>query len=300
MTRRVPNSLSIAIDAMADLMIATTTMAAASVGLATVCGWKGYPRSGQSTILALTIAVSAMFAFLFYAAGRLYWARWIPDSAVIAWSNLTPLFAAAATGWVFRLPNTPLWRRATLAGLLGLACLAAVLWPFLGIWLRPTLPAGHKVVRGITRQTSWATCSPAAASTFFRFSGIEATEAALIPLCLTDASGTPTLGLYRGVKRIANQQGRDAQAVLMSMDELEKNHAWPLLIMVKLPEAGFRESTYVTEWGWVPGLGHTVVILGRNEEGHYAIGDPAVGAELWSAADLNVLWHGDAIRLVTD
>ncbi|TWT83236.1 hypothetical protein CA13_47010 [Planctomycetes bacterium CA13] len=281
---------------MDDLGIATATILSLSLVVGLVCGGRFYPQEGQKPILAITLVVSAMFAFLFYAAGRLFWARWIENSAVIEWSNWTPLLAAAAAGWVFRLPQTPLWRRVGLSLLLGLAAVLAGLWPFLGIWLRPATPAGHQLAQGITLQTSWATCSPAAASTFLRAGGIEATEQDLIPLCLTDSSGTPTLGLYRGVKLMANQNGRDVQAVSMTLDQLESDDDWPVLIMVKLPEFGVDLSLYADQWGWIPGLGHTVVALGRTPQGHFVIGDPSVGRELWTRENLEVLWHGDAIR----
>ncbi len=43
---------------------------------------------------------------------------------------------------------------------------------------------------------------------FFRDEGIRVSEVEMVPLCLTDYAGTPTLGLYRGVKLIANRHDR--------------------------------------------------------------------------------------------
>tara|TARA_R110002073_G_scaffold80550_2_gene194020 strand:- start:3850 stop:4755 length:906 start_codon:yes stop_codon:yes gene_type:complete len=253
-------------------------------------------RQGQGVVLMLTIVVTCMFAFLFYSAGRLYWAKWIDDSAVIVWSNFTPLLAAIAAGIVYRLPNTPHWRQSLLAMSLGFASLATVLWPFVGVWLRPPPEGGDEVFRGITLQTSWATCSPCAAATFLRAGGIEASEKELIPLCLTDESGTPTLGLFRGVKWMANRHHRDVQALTLSLDQLESENIWPVLIMVELPISGVDDPRYADQWGWVPGLGHSVVLLGKNSRGGFVVADPAVGAEIWTRADLEVLWHGNAIR----
>jgi len=280
--------------------MAMISIAAVLIGFATASNYvAGKLQHGQSIILALTIVVVGMITFLYYAAGRLFWARLIEDSAVIVWSNLTPLFAAMAAGLVYRLPKTPLWRRLLLSASLSVAAVMAVLWPFMNIWLRPPLPAGNKVRSGVTMQTAWATCSPAAASTFLRAGGIEATEAEMIPLCLTDRSGTPTLGLYRGVKLAANANERDLEAIWMTQQELESNQQWPLLVPVELPESGINNPSYEEDWGWIPGLGHSVVIFGRvADTGHFRVGDPSIGAELWTIEDMQVLWHGGAIRFL--
>ncbi|TWU44851.1 hypothetical protein Q31b_00210 [Novipirellula aureliae] len=283
-----------------DLIFAMVTMGIAAIAAGVIASTKqvaGKLQQGQSMILALTVVVVGMFTFLFYAAGRMFWARFIEDSAVIVWSNFTPLFAAVSAGLVFRLPKTPLWRRILLFVSLSIAAVLAVLWPFLNIWLRPPLPAGNEVHSGVTMQTAWATCSPAAASTFLRAGGIEVTEGDLIPLCLTDRSGTPTLGLYRGLKLAANANQRDVEAVSMTHEELASNQEWPLLITVQLPASGVENPSYEEDWGWIPGLGHSVVVFGRiADTGHYRIGDPSIGAELWTSVDMQVLWHGDAIR----
>ena len=251
----------------------------------------------QTQMLWIALTTFGMFAFLLYAAGRLYWAKLIPNSAVIVWSNWTPILASIAAGVCFRLADTPRWRRLAMALSLGGISVAAVFWPFLGIALRPP-PAGGDLWDGpVAMQTSWATCSPAAAATFLNAVGIQVSEAEMIPRCLTDASGTPTLGLYRGVKMVANQHGRDIKVMSGSLEDLIRGQPWPVLLIVELPR-GVQDARYENEWGWIPGLGHSVVALGQDHEGRIIIADPSIGLEAWTVHDMRVLWHGDAIAFV--
>jgi hypothetical protein len=145
-------------------------------------------------------------------------------------------------------------------------------------------------------QTSWATCSPAAAATLLRAEGLATTEAEMIPLCLTDSAGTPTLGLYRGVKLVAEQNGQAVEILDSTVDELLADGDWPVLLAVKLP-FGVDDRRYADQWGWIPGMGHSVVAMGRTADGRVIIGDPSVGLEAWSEDDLRVLWHGDGMRV---
>jgi hypothetical protein len=145
-------------------------------------------------------------------------------------------------------------------------------------------------------QTSWATCSPAAAATLFRGEGITVSEAELIPLCLTDYAGTPTLGLYRGVRLIANQHGREVKLLDGGLPRLIADDDWPVLLSVRLP-FGVEDRRFVEQWGWIPGMGHSIVVLGRTSDGRFVIGDPAAGLEFWSEADLDLLWQGVGMRV---
>ena len=283
---------------MSDLWIAVGVMLVISLSLATAA-W-GLLRNRHRDVQLLVIAAASFgaFAFLFYAAGRLYWASLIQDSAVIIWSNWTPILLAIAAGVFVSLERMPRVRRLVLASLLGVVGVSATIWPFLGIALRPPPPGGNVWMGPVAMQTSWATCSPAAAATFLTAGNISVSEADMVNACLTDSAGTPTLGLYRGLKTTANRHGRDIEAAQLSMTELIGNDRWPLLLMVKLPTTGVDDPRYQQQWGWVPGLGHSVVALGRDPAGFLFIADPAVGLESWTENDLRVLWHGDAIRFV--
>ncbi|MEO9592753.1 peptidase C39 [Rhodopirellula bahusiensis] len=278
-------------------MIAMLVMA----GLSIAAGWFvyaiGYSDKGQRVMLCLSLAVLAMIYFLFYASGQLFWAKWVPDSAAIIYTNFASIFAALAAGWALRLPKTPAWRRGILAVLLGMGSAAAILWPLLSIAIRPAPDGGDQWKNGVAMQTSWATCSPAAAATLYRAEGIKVSESDLIPLCLTDSSGTPTLGLYRGIKLVADREGRSVEVLDETLDEMWSGNDWPVLMAVKLPY-GVDDRRYADQWGWIPGMGHSVVAFGLTSDGQrMLVGDPSVGLEQWSKDDLRVLWHGDGVRV---
>ncbi len=279
-----------------DLWIAIAVMTVLAAAAATIVVTKLYSDAGQLTMLGLAVSAFGMVIFLLYGSGQLFWARLIPVSAAIIYSNLAAIFAAMAAGWAWRLPNTPRWRRATLTTWLSISSIVAILWPLLSIALRPPPPGGDRWVQGVAKQTSWATCSPAAAATLFRAEGIRVSEAELIPLCLTDDAGTPTLGLYRGVKLIANRHDRRVVLLDGGLSRLIADDDWPVLLSVSLP-FGVEDRRFVEQWGWIPGMGHSVVVLGRTNDGRFIVGDPAVGLELWSQADLDLLWQGVGMRV---
>ena len=279
-----------------DLWIAIAVMTVLAATAAALVATRLYSDVGQVTMLGLAMSAFGMVIFLLYGSGQLFWARVIPVSAAIIYSNLAAIFAAMAAGWAWRLPNTPPWRRATLATLLSISSLVAILWPLLSIAVRPPPPGGNQWSKGVAKQTSWATCSPAAAATLFRGEGITVSEAEMIPLCLTDYAGTPTLGLYRGVKLIANRHDRRVTLLDGGFTRLVADDDWPVLLSVRLP-FGVDDRRFVEQWGWIPGMGHSVVVLGRTNDGNFIVGDPAVGLEVWSKADLDLLWQGVGMRV---
>lgn len=282
---------------LSDLFFAAIIMMFLSASAGLFTGFVAYSSKGQRTMLGLAVATLAMVHFLFYGSGQLFWARYVTDSAAIVYTNLAAIFAAMAAGWAWRLPETPVWRRALFATMLAIGSLAAIFWPLLSIAVRPPPTGGDEWQDGVAMQTSWATCSPAAAATLLRAEGIGVSESEMIPLCLTDSSGTPTLGLYRGIKIIANRNGRPVNVINESLDELIATDDWPVLLAVELP-FGSDDTRYATQWGWIPGMGHSVVALGKTPDNKgLLIGDPSVGLEAWSMADLQVLWHGDGIRV---
>lgn len=281
---------------MTDIWVAIVVMSAVSLVTALLAGRYLYVARGQSVMLLFALAVVATFYFLFYGSGQLVWARLVPTSAAIIYTNFAAVFAALAAGWAWRLPNTPGWRRAVIATLMGMTSLLIVCWPLASMALRPPPPGGDDWEDGIAMQSAWATCSPAAAATLLHHEGINVSEKQMVPLCLTDEAGTPTLGLYRGIKLMANDHGRRVQIVDRALDRLLADDSWPVLLSVRLP-FGVADRRFADEWGWIPGMGHSVVALGRSPDGGVVIGDPATGREVWSAADMQLLWHGNGIRL---
>ncbi len=255
-----------------------------------------YTETGQRVVLLLALSVFATVFFQLFLAGQLFWARCVPSSAAIIYTNAAAVFAAMGAGWGWRLPNTPKWRRTTIAIGLGMVSMAAILWPLLSVALRPP-PGGHDEWKGpVAMQSSWATCSPAAAATLLGAEGIAVSERDMIPLCLTDRDGTPTLGLYRGIKLIAQRNSRSVEVVDRSLEKLLRDNDWPVLMAVRLP-VGVEDPRFENEWGWIPGMGHSVVALSRGTDGGFVIADPAVGLELWSESMLQTLWQGNGLRV---
>jgi hypothetical protein len=281
---------------MGDIWVAVLVMSVVSaIAALTAAGYLHTDR-GQRVMLVFALSILATFFFLLYFNGQLFWARIVPSSAAIIYTNLAAVFAGLGAGWGWRLPKTPVWRRGFLAIALGLTSLVAILWPLLSIFLRPP-PEGHDKWMGqVAMQSSWATCSPAAAATLLNAAGIRTSERELIPLCLTDYDGTPTLGLYRGVKLIANRNGRQVEIIDRSLESLLQDDDWPVLISVRLP-FGVDDPRFADEWGWIPGMGHAVVALGRTPDGGFAIGDPAIGLEHWPESKMETLWQGIGLRV---
>jgi hypothetical protein len=72
----------------------------------------------------------------------------------------------------------------------------------------------------------------------------------------------------------------------------------PALLSVELEEGIVVDPRYESTWGWIPGVPHSVVVLGFPSPNHVLVADPATGREIWSLKDLSVLWHGVGVKLV--
>ncbi len=221
---------------MSDLWIAVAVMSvicAAAGGMA--YGILYSEKQPRLIIGLMAMAIMGCVLFLFRLQGHLMWARFVPHSAAIIYTSVSAVLAALAAGWGARIPDIPRWRRLAVSGSLALASLAAILWPMLSIAVRPPPEGQDEWLGPVAIQTSWATCSPAAAATLLRAEKIPASEREMIPLCLTDDAGTPTLGMYRGIKLMANKQNRQVEIVDRSLEQLIAEDDWPVLMAVRLP-----------------------------------------------------------------
>jgi MFS family permease len=281
---------------MGDIWLAVAVMTLIAAGAGLIAARFLSTDQGQRVMLLLALAILSTILFLVYLAGQLFWARIVPSSAAIIYTNLAAVTAALAAGWAARLPRTPAWRRTIMSLALAGAALAFILWPILSIALRPPPEGQNKWEGPVAMQSSWATCSPAAAATLLTAAGIPTSERDMIPLCLTDYDGTPTLGLYRGIKLVAARNNRQVEIVDAGLDRLIAADDWPVLAAVRLPR-GVDDPRFEQEWGWIPGMGHSVVILRRTDEGEFLVADPAVGLELWSESKLQTLWQGSGLRV---
>jgi hypothetical protein len=120
----------------------------------------------------------------------------------------------------------------------------------------------------------------------------------MIGLCLTRTSGTSWYGLYRGLKLKTSGTPWDVRLVSCSLQDLLDNSGKPRILSVRLDKAPGLDPRYEREWGWIPGVQHSVVMFGTIGEHSVNMGDPAAGREQWNIATLKILWHGEAIELV--
>jgi hypothetical protein len=246
---------------------------------------------------AIVVAVAAVWmlvnAFLLTDNPRL--ARILPFSNVIVLGNFQPLAAAMMIGAGWRLLPRSQLRRGTLVSLLVLVCL----WKSYGILLSRA-PEGlrDRWKSGVCIQTSDKTCTAAAAATLLKQAGIAASESEMADLCLT-RGGTMGLGMYRGLKLKTAGTAWDVEPITGSVSQLRAMiGASPAIVSVGVDPGENLDPRYTTEWGWTPGVRHTVVVLNWRDDGKVDIADPSVGREQWFERNLLDLWKGRGFRLV--
>lgn len=222
-------------------------------------------------------------------------ADWLPFSNLIVVANWLPLFAAVLAGITWEKTRDCAWRRLGSTGALGCTAMYALLSPVLG-----TAPeCGNRWDKmGNCLQTTDFTCSAASAATLLNAHGIPASEQEMADLCLT-RHGTSWQGLYRGLKLKTAGTKWDVQVVACSRQEL-RNLSGPMIISVGLESTAPGDSDFTREFGWIPGVNHSVVLLGFTSYGCATIADPTqeLSREQWDDEMLKVLWRGYGIRLV--
>ncbi len=285
----------------ADLWIAIAIVAVIATDLAVFVGWLfRHPHSGKhKNLVPLLLVLSIVLALglLYGTKDRLAWARWLPFSATIIYSNIAVLALAIAAGLAFRLPNRPRWRQVLSATVLALLAIATLVQPLAQPILRPTVGGDVWTDDGVCIQTQPATCSSAAAATLLVTVGIPATEAQMVLWNLNDSSGTASLGLWRGLSLATIGTAWHPRVFTGDVEQLLATGPWPAVLAVGLPPEG-ADPMYQEQHGWAPGFRHSVVLFGVRPDGVVEIGDPSVGREWWTQDDLRVLWRGDAIHLV--
>ena len=221
--------------------------------------------------------------------------QWLPVSNLIVVGNWSLLASCLLAGLVWnRVPACRLRKGLIVSSLLFAGGYSTVA-PLLG---EPPKCDDVWDEVGICHQTTNKTCTAASAATLLRMHGIDATEQEMAELCMT-RNGTTWTGLYRGLKLKTAETPWDVDVVTGGIDNL-RNVDGPLILSVGLEKNAVVDANYESELGWIPGMGHTVVMLGSAKDGQVEIADPApdVGRELWSAEQFLVLWRGCAMRLV--
>lgn len=281
---------------MSDLLIGYVIIAALAAGLLLLTCWASRRLANWQCDVAAVAVVGLLIAYI-----RTIWydprlAELLPFSNLIVLGNWLPLFAAALAGLVWRRTAGARLRRAYTMAELGFVGALAAAFPLLG-----SVPqCGDRWDKlGTCLQTTKFTCSPAAAATLLRKHGINAGEQEMAELCLT-RYGTSWQGLYRGLKLKTAGTAWDVQVCRCSPDELERLGGSPLILSVGLDGSAPADSEFTREFGWVPGVNHSVVLEGFSSNHCANIADPAqeMCREQWDAETLRTLCRGYAFRLV--
>ena len=277
--------------------MADVNAAVAAVGAISVAGFLlgrfVARRAGRRFILGLAVAAcGVVVAFSTVLRDNLLTPRLIPASAVIVYGNwlLPAVCFLAGLAW-----GSGTGRAARRAALVAPFLLLCVYQSYGWVVTHPP-PTEDRWKDGVCRQTSPASCSAAAAATLLRAHGIHATESEMARLCLTRSHGTPMHGLYRGLKLKTAGTGWRVEPFRADVESLRRE-ARPVILSVRLDRRDGVDPRYEQAWGWTPGVPHTVVLFGFRQGQKVEIGDPSVGREHWRVQDVEVLWHGEAIRL---
>ncbi len=284
---------------MTDLYLA----AAAQLALAAsaLLAGRGVARRGSLWVsgAAVLAACLAIGAYLQWGRATGAWTHLFPVSSAIVYANPSPVLASFLAGVISGLSRVPRWRRVPLV-----AVVVATGGYETSTLFNPAPPPVRAVFNdGVALQTHTASCSPAAAATLLRAAGVpgaeDATEASLVGPCLTDARGTPLLGLYRGLKLATAQTPYEPTFHNLTPAELRhRPELLPAIINVKLTaEVDFREPRYRARWGWLLNVTHSVVVFRFYDDGQLEVGDPSIGRELWSMQALTDLWAGEVLTL---
>lgn len=248
--------------------------------------------------LLATALVLALMLFIrdLWNSGSL--ARVLPFSNLIVLGNWMVPTVALLGGLAWRrIPGRNL-RKGILIGTMMCVAGYSLVHP-----LRGQVPhCDNKWRNEVCLQSTNASCSPASAATLLRWYKIPATEQEMAELCLTRTEGTYWQGLYRGLKIKTKGTEWDVEVFTNrdSVDLQDMVHEGPVILTVGIPKDSYVNPVFEADWGWVPGVSHSVVLFEFLPEQLVRIGDPSVddGLEKWTRADLDVLWHGHGIRLV--
>jgi hypothetical protein len=153
--------------------------------------------------------------------------------------------------------------------------------------LFPKPPVGNIFIDSVIGQSSDATCSPAACATFLRLYHVEVLEKQMVEACLTTQNGTPNQGIWRALKMYVP----DGYVVSVARFKDYQKLPFPLLVNMKLKNGDDNSGRYYGQWGWRPGVPHTVVLLGYADNGKLLVADPATGMDIWDYQILDALWN---------
>lgn len=251
-----------------------------------------------STPVSNIIALLSIVAIITYAVclwDHIALATLLPFSNLVIIGNWYLLAAGFLGGIVASQRRIALKRRWLSVSGLQCAAIVTAVFPILG-----TAPHCDNQwdETGICFQTTPQTCSAASAATLLRMHGIEATEQEMAELCLT-RHGTNWMGLYRGLKKKTAGTDWDVDVSACSANELHALHQ-PAILSVGMPPTDDLDRRTLAEFGWTPGVRHSVILLGFTNDDLVEIAEPTIGVgrERWSVSSLHEFYLGQCVRLV--
>lgn len=282
---------------MADLLLGCGVMLTLAAGVFFGVIWltRGLPRSTFNWLALLIVACLGLYIQEVFYDLRL--ARWLPTSALIVVGNWLPLLAMALAALSWRTEPSGSLRQFIPVAVLGIASVCVIVYPLLGT--PPQCQGDRWDSLGNCLQTTEFTCSPAAAATVLRAHGIDATEQEMAELCLT-RRGTTWPGLYRGLKLKTAGTKWDVEVLAGEPQEWDALDDRPLILSVGLSREARVDANFSAEFGWIPGVNHSVVLWKLKPSGVASISDPTQPQcrENWDPDMLQLLYRGCAMRLV--
>lgn len=283
---------------MGDLWVGLAFLAVASVATFRLVAAVAVTLAPRVRLLCTAIVVALLAIFLaFWQSPRMV--VLLPVSNLIVVSNWLPVLASAAAALLWTDTQAAPASRYVLAG----TALALGGWTVINP-LVGSVP--HCVDRrgpyGDTQQSTEFTCSAASAATFLRSYGIDATEQEMAELCLT-RRGTSWMGIYRGLKLKTEGTPWKVELVsdrLLAMQSVGRRPVLANMGVTRTQALLGNSLVDRGENGWIPGVDHTVVLLGRGPGNTFQVADPTPGIdrELWRPETFNALWRGVGFQLV--
>jgi hypothetical protein len=281
---------------MSDLVVGYAVLAAGSAALLVVAIAiaRHLPRVGID--LLAVAAVAGLLVYIRYVWYHPALAEWLPFSNLIVVGNWLPLFSAIIAGLVWQRTAAAPARRPLLVFGLAFCGLFAAIFPLLG-----HAPECDNRWDDLDTclQTSSRTCSAACAATLLKRHGIQATEQEMAELCLT-RQGTSWQGLYRGLKLKTAGSPWDVEVRQCTAADLPQMHEGPAILSVGLGADAPENSEFAREFGWIPGVNHSVVLETFHQHGMAIVSDPSqeMSREHWDRPTLELLHRGTVVRLV--
>lgn len=278
---------------MSDLFIGIVIVVIVSSAAYAATRLAGERLSRRANRIIAVVSICGFCFYLFFLWRSAWLISLLPFSNLVIIGNWFPIAAAVLAAHVCqRLRGL---RRAAWLLVLGGFSAFAVVHPLLG---DPPNCGDQWTDDGICLQSTEDTCAPACAATLLRQYGIDATEREMAELCLT-REGTSWLGLYRGLKLKTRGTPWKVEVVRCHIEQLVRTDSQPMILMVGIDHAAGDNADLRDEDGWIPGVGHAVVLRRFNDRGRVEVLDPspAIGRDEWTTNELRQLWRGSALRL---